>query len=227
MTKSRRFHTRLAVCGLFIFGALTLAQEGGTKKLPAPQTDGGKPLMQALKERRSTRAFSDKELSGQVLSNLLWAAAGVNRPADGKRTAPSAHNKQEVDLYVFTPDGVYLFDPKAHALTQVLGKDSRAQIGGQGFVKTAPLNLVYVADYARMAKASEADKNLYAAADTGFISQNVYLFCASEGFGTVVYAGADRARLRKTLKLRPEQKIILSQCVGYPKAEVPMTRKAP
>jgi nitroreductase len=185
--------------------------------LPKPQTEGGKPLMRALKERSTGREFSARELSPQVLSNLLWAADGINRPDSGKRTAPSANNHQEIDIYVATAKGLFLFDAKANQLQPVLAEDIRASTGSQEFVKDAPVDLVYVADFARMGKSSEPDKIFYSAANTGFIAQNVYLFCASEGLSTVVRGGVDRAALAKVMKLRPEQRITLSQTVGYPK----------
>jgi SagB-type dehydrogenase family enzyme len=185
--------------------------------LPAPQTEGGKPLMQALKARHSTREFGDRMLSAQVLSNLLWAAAGVNRP-DGRRTFPSASNYQEMDVYVIMSDGVYRYEPKPHQLVRLLGSDLRALAGSQDFVKTAPINLVYVADTAKYRpQMKEEDRLLYSGADAAFISQNVYLFCASEGLATVVRASIDRPALGRAMQLRPEQRIILEQPVGYPK----------
>ncbi len=184
--------------------------------LPAPQTDGGKPLMQVLKARKTSREFSAAKLAPQVLSNLLWAAYGVNRP-DGKRTAPSAWNSQEIDIYVATADGLYLYEPKPHRLAPVRSEDLRGETGSQGFVKDAPVNLVFVADFARMTSGSAEDRTLYSAADAGSISQNVYLFCASEGLATVVRGTVNRPVLGKVLHLRPEQRIILAQTVGYPK----------
>jgi nitroreductase len=191
-----------------------LAQDLKPIALPPPQTDGGRPLMQALKGRKTTRDFAADKLSPQILSNLLWAAFGVNRP-DGRRTAPSAMNKQEIDIYVATADGLFIYNAPANRLDAVLAQDVRAATGTQSLVATAPVDLVYVAD---MAKAgSEPDADLYTAADTGFIAQNVYLFCASEGLATVVRGSVDRPTLAKAMKLRPAQKIILSQTVGYPK----------
>jgi SagB-type dehydrogenase family enzyme len=171
--------------------------------------------MQALKDRHSTREFSRQKLSPQVLSNLLWAAFGVNRP-DGRRTAPSAMNWQEVDIYVATEEGLYVYDAKANALNTVSTQDVRAATGTQDFVKDAPANLVYVADLAKTGRARGEEQTLYLGADTGFIAQNVYLFCASEGLAAVVRGSVDRAVLAKAMKLRPEQKIILTQTVGYP-----------
>jgi SagB-type dehydrogenase family enzyme len=196
---------------------LSLAQELKPISLPSPQTDGGKPLMQALKDRHTTREFSTEKLSPQVLSNLLWAAFGINRPDTDKRTAPSAMNMQEIDIYVATAEGLYIYDAKGNKLDPVLAEDVRGATGTQPFVKDAPLDLVYVADLTKTGKASAEDQNFYTAADVGFIAQNVYLFCASEGLGVVVRGSVDRAALAKVMKLRPDQKILLGQTVGYPK----------
>ncbi|KPK38876.1 MAG: nitroreductase [Gammaproteobacteria bacterium SG8_47] len=192
------------------------AQERGAIKLPAPVMTGGMPLMQALKARHSTREFSGKALSPQVLSNLLWAAAGVNRPDSGKRTAPSARNWREIDIYITLPEGAYRFDANEHVLLPVRSEDLRAQTGVQDFVARAPVNLVYVANLDRMQGASSEHQDLYAAADTGFIAQNVYLFCASEGLATVVRGSVDREALAPMLGLGEWQRIILAQTVGYP-----------
>jgi len=199
---------------LVITAGCLLAQDLKPITLPAPQTDGGRPLMQVLKDRKTTRDFAADKLSPQILSNLLWAAFGVNRP-DGRRTAPSAMNWQEMDIYVATADGLFVYNAQGNRLDPVLAQDVRASTGTQPFVATAPLNLVYVADLSKSGSAPDAD--LYTAADAGFIAQNVYLFCASEGLATVVRGSVDRAALAKAMKLRPEQKIILAQTVGYPK----------
>lgn len=192
-----------------------LAQDARTIKLPEPKMDGGKPLMEVLKERKTIRSFSTEKLSDQVLSNLLWAAWGVNRP-DGRRTAPSASNMQEIEIYVAKEGGLYLFDAQEHALKLVLEEDFREKTGTQKFVKDVPVNLIYVADFAKM-RGPEKIKEFYSAADTGFISQNVYLFCTSEGLGTVVRGLVNRTALGEEMKLRPDQRVILSQSVGYPK----------
>lgn len=186
-------------------------------KLVAPQTEGGMPLMQALKERRTQQAYSPEPLPEQILSNLLWAAFGVNRP-DGKRTAPSAMNMQEIDVYVAMKEGLYLYEAKAHSLKPILKKDLRTATGKQDFVADAPVNLVFVADYAKMGRMrDEKGKDFYAATDTGFISQNVYLYCASEGLATVVRDYVDKEMLARQMQLRDDQKVILAQTVGYPK----------
>ncbi|NLW82415.1 MAG: SagB/ThcOx family dehydrogenase [Desulfovibrionales bacterium] len=184
--------------------------------LPSPQVQGGRPLMQALLDRQSSRAFSSRQLPGQVLSDLLWAAAGINRPQSGKRTAPSARNWQEVEVYVVMEEGAYQYDAKSHSLKAVAQGDLRTLTGPQDFVATAPLNLVYVADTDKMKGAATDDQALYMGADTGFISQNVYLFCASEGLATVVRGMVDRQALAKALQLPAQKKIVLAQTVGYP-----------
>ena len=192
--------------------------------LPKPDTVGGKPLMQALKERRTSRSFSDTKLTDQVLSNLLWAAFGVNRP-DGHRTAPSARNWQEIDIYVATADGLFLFDAKTHSLKPLLEQDIRSQTGGQDFVAQAPVNLIYVADLRRVNVMSTDETNVFTGADCGFIAQNVYLYCASEGLSVVVRGSINKQELAYVMNLHPEQRIILAQTVGYPKKEPPERRE--
>jgi SagB-type dehydrogenase family enzyme len=216
---SKSFQASICICLLLLLtlGTATAADEPQPIQLPVPQVDGGMPLMQALKDRHSTREFSTDTLSLQTLSNLLWAAFGINRPENDHRTAPSAMNWQEVDIYVALPGGTYVYDARANQLEPVTAEDVRALTGLQPFVKDAPLNLIYVADYARTKRASEEDRNLYSGADVGFIGQNVYLFCASEGLATVIRGSVEREPLSKALKLRPDQKIILAQTVGYPK----------
>ena len=208
---------RLVVIVLLIAPTSTFAQELKPIKLLQPQTEGGMPLMQALQARSSSRSFSTEELPPQVFSNLLWAAFGINRPKSGERTAPSAHNWQEIDIYVASAHGLYLYDAKAHALKPVLAEDIRGATGRQSFVKKAPVNLIYVADFSRMGSAADDEKVFYSAAATGFISQNVYLYCASEGLATVVRGTIDKPALAKKMNLRPDQRITLAQSVGYPK----------
>ncbi|UCF72232.1 MAG: SagB/ThcOx family dehydrogenase [Deltaproteobacteria bacterium] len=207
----------LVLALVLICPPLSPAQEIKSIQLLKPQMDGGRPLMQVLKDRSSSRAFSSEKLPLQVLSNMLWAAFGVNRPDSGKRTAPSAKNRQEIDIYVATADGLYLYSAKAHTLELILAKDIRAMTGVQEFVGKAPVNLIYVADFTRMGERPETEKVFYSAANTGFISQNVYLYCASEGLATVVRGWVDRPALAKVMGLRPDQRITLAQTVGYPK----------
>lgn len=185
--------------------------------LPAPQTSGGKPLLQALQERKSTRDLAPTPLPLPLLADLLWAADGINRPEIAHRTAPSAMNSQELDIYVATGDGTFVYDAKANRLTPIAAGDIRARTGTQEFVKIAPVALIFVADFSRMVKAkSDADRERYAAIDTGYVSQNIYLFCASAGLATVVHE-LDRTGLRDALHLKPDQRIMLAQAVGYPK----------
>lgn len=186
-------------------------------KLPPPQKETGKPLMQALSLRQSTRTFSPQALSMQEMSNLLWAAFGINRTESGKRTAPSAMNWQEIDIYAVTAEGVFLYYAKDHSLLKVSGEDLRALTGKQDYVKDAPLNLVYVADMSKIGDTKGDDRLIYTSADCGFIAQNVYLYCASEDLAVVIRGMVDRDALSKELNLKPEQKIILSQTVGYMK----------
>jgi len=213
--------TKLTVIAISVFAIVlvssfaTYGSDPAPVQLPSPQIEGGKPLMQALKDRMSTRTFSEEKLSLQTLSNLLWAAFGINRP-DGRRTAPSARNWQEIDIYVATPDGLFQWDAHKNLLNPILDKDIRGLTGNQPFVKEAAINLVYVADYTRVT-GEGANKDVWVGADVGFISQNVYLYCASEGLATVVRANVDRDALAKEMKLKPEQKIMFAQSVGYPK----------
>ncbi len=194
----------------------TTAQELAPVQLPAPRTTGGKPLMEALAARATSRAFAPEPLPAQVLSDLLWAACGINRPADGKRTAPSARNWQEIDVVVVTAKGTYVYDAAANRLEPLAAGDHRALTGTQAFVKDAPVTLVYVADPARMKGAPAAEVRPYAYADAAFISQNVYLYCASEGLATGVRASVDRDALAKALRLPPGRVIVLAQSVGFP-----------
>jgi len=184
--------------------------------LPAPQKTGGLPLMEALAKRSTARAFDARELSPRQLSSLLWAAFGINRP-DGKRTAPSARNFQETDIYVLLKSGAYVYVAKSNKLDLVVAEDLRALGGTQEFVKDAPMTLAFVADFAKMGGGSNEDKKNTANIDVGYISQNVYLYCASEGLVTGARGSVDRAALGSKLNLRPDQMIILAQSVGHPK----------
>ena len=173
--------------------------------LPEPVKTGGMPLMEALSKRESTREFSPEDIDNQTLSNLLWAAWGYNR-AD-KRTAPSANNKQEIDLYVVKASGAYLYDARENKLIQVSKEDVRKETGKQDYVGTAPVNIVFVADKTR----GDSPVN------SGFISQNIYLYCASVGLGTVVRGYFDPQEVSKVLKLKETQTPILTQTVGKKK----------
>jgi SagB-type dehydrogenase family enzyme len=185
--------------------------------LPAVDPHGGMPLMEALAARRSSREFAPDPLPPAMLSGLLWAAFGVNRP-EGGRTAPSALNAQEVDVYVALPHGAYRYDAAAHALDLVAATDVRRVTGYQDFVDEAPLDLVYVADHARMGLVPAAQRQAYASAAAGAIAQNVYLYAAANGLATVIRAWIDRDAIAEALGLTHDQQVLLSQTVGYPKA---------
>jgi nitroreductase len=185
--------------------------------LPPPAMEGGKPLMVALKERKSIRDYADRPLTDQELSNLLWAAWGVNRPQGDGRTVPRWRDAYLMDIYVIRADGVWLYEPKSHRLLFHMAGDLRSQTTtGQPFVATAPLNFAYAVDMSKITGESENDKNATAGATAGVAAQNVYLFCASAGLATV-FRESVPAALAKTLKLPLGQIIQFAQTVGYPK----------
>jgi nitroreductase len=210
-----RWATAVVLVGTVLAARGGPAQDLTPVSLPAPQTEGGKPLMQALKLRATARAFAPDPLPPQTLANLLWAAWGINRPQDGKRTAPSTRNWQEIEVVVLNAAGAYVYDAAGHALKPIVAGDLRALAGTQDFVKDAPVTLVLVADTSRME--AGPDTQAYAYADAAFISQNVYLFCASAGLATGVRASVDRPGLAKALKLRDSQLVVFAQSIGYPK----------
>ncbi|WP_428560830.1 MAG: SagB/ThcOx family dehydrogenase [Solidesulfovibrio sp. DCME] len=196
--------------------AAGLAQ--GAAALPAPALPGAKTLEEALRLRQTRRDIDPRPLPGDVLSGLLWAAGGVNRPEAGKHTAPTAQNRQEIAIYVAKADGLFLYEPKDHALTRLADADIRAATGKQALAATVPVNLVYVADMGKVAGSTAEEKLFYAGADTGFVSQNVYLYCAAMGLATVVRASIDTAALAKAMGLPEGKRVTLAQSVGYPKA---------
>ncbi|MDR1919976.1 MAG: SagB/ThcOx family dehydrogenase [Tannerellaceae bacterium] len=201
----------------FLFAGLLHAQELKVIKLDAPDKTGGEPLMKVFNNRKSDREFAAGKVKPKDLSNLLWAANGVNRP-DGKRTAPSAINAQDVDVYVILPEGAYLYDAKAHALNPVAAGDYREAVaGGQDFVKAAPLCLVLVSDLKRLSKNPDEGSKLMGAVDVGIVSQNINLACAGLGLLTVPRASMDKEALKKALKLTDTHLILMNNPVGYPK----------
>ncbi len=203
---------------LFVtFSFCTPAQESGILKLPEPRMSGGMPLMDALKLRHSSRSYSSEQLSKQQISDLLWAAFGISRPERGLRTAPSAMNTQDIDIYVVMAEGWYLYDYENHALLRKGENDIRESTGMQDFVKTAPVNLVFVSDFTKLSDRMDDDtKKFYASNHAGYISQNIYLYCASEGLATVVRGAIDRDEIHKTLNLKDHQHVIFAQTVGLP-----------
>ena len=214
---NRTIRTALTVlCFVFLVSPRLISQTTDDIQLLTQAFKNNATLMQALQNRKSDRSFLEKDLSLQQLSDLLWAANGVNRKASGKRTVPTARDKREIDVYVAMAKGLYLYDVDNHLLTLVLKEDVRALTGKQKFVKKAAVNLVFVADYDKMSGDRES-KDFYSATDTGFIGQNVYLYCAAEGLATVVRGWVNREPLAKKMGLRKEQKIVLAQTVGYAK----------
>jgi len=206
----------LLFIGVLMFSFFTpkkaIAQEAiKTIVLPAVQKEGGMPLMEALDQRHSSRSFAKTELSDQTLSNLLWAAWGYNRDELKKRTAPSSMNKQEISIYLTLEKGLYLYNAEKHVLELIKPEDLRAITGKQPFVDSAPLNLIFVANTKKQSSATSSYANV------GFISQNVYLFSASEGLGTVIRGWFNSDKLHKAMELSEQQSIILCQTVGYPK----------
>lgn len=216
----RRRETTAGLLAAAAFAAvppIAVAQEAKPLVLPPPRSEGGQSLIAALKLRRSTRDYSERQLPPQVLSDLLWAAFGINRPT-GDRTAPYWRHVMVIDIYVAMANGVWLYEPKGHMLRPYSNDDIRKQTGMQDFVGTAPVNLIYVAHGERMTDVPAEDRRLFASVDTGFIGQNVYLFCASEGLGSVFRGSIDYPRLSRLLQLPEEQFVTFAQTVGYPHA---------
>ena len=177
--------------------------------------------MQALNNRTSSREYDNRKLTDEQLSGLLWAAWGINRPEEGKHTAPSSNNKQEMQVYVSLESGLYLYVPESHLLKQIHNRDIRKSTGKQDFVEIAAVNLVFVSDLIKAGvtnpeKAGPEALNS-SAINTGFMAQNVYLYCASEKLACVVRGWMDTPELAKAMELAPHQRIIVSQTVGYPK----------
>ncbi|MFC1608463.1 nitroreductase family protein, partial [Candidatus Latescibacterota bacterium] len=223
----RMFFKTVPAFSLMAGAGSAIALELEPITLPKPGMDGGKTVLAALQERRTIRNISQKELPRQVLSNLLWAAFGVNRgdASFGKpgRTAPSASNSQEIDLYVALPEGVYLYEAVSHHLIPIVAGDFRSRVGRRG-AANAPVNIFYIADTAkydlgprqpdRSIGDPEVQKSYYYT-DTGFIAQNVYLFAASQGLAAWFH-NCDKVNTVKEFKLRPEQRVLFAQSVGYP-----------
>ena len=171
--------------------------------------------MEALQKRESRREFAPQALQDQTLSDLLWASAGINRPDLGGRTAPSAMNSQEVQLYVALPHGLFRYEPTTHTLQLEAATDVRRVTGYQDFVDTAPLDLIYVADHSRMKLVPVAQREAYAFTAAGAMAQNVYLYAASAGLATVIRAWFDRHALSQAMGLEADHQLLLAQTVGH------------
>ena len=215
---------------LLFLSALACNAVAQTISLPAPVTTGGTPLSEALASRKSIRQYDQaRTLSEQTISDLLWSAAGINRPDEGKRTNPTAVNAQEIDLYLFTAEGVYLYDFKAHALVEKASGDHRALIAGtperqQKFVNEAPVSILIVAELSRYKNyQAPADPSCYdrtalmGAVDAGIVSQNINLFCAANGLATVTRATMDNAAIIRLLSLPSTALPVLNNPLGFPR----------
>ncbi len=204
----------LSLAVLLISIGFSFAQE--TIKLPTPDKTGGMPLMEALAKRSTSRSFSTKEITQKQLSNIVWAAFGVNR-SDGKRTAPSTRNFQGTDIYVIMKNGTYLYEAKEHQLKRIISEDIRNIGSSQEFVKDAPVQILLVADFNKCGNGSNEAKMNVANIDAGYISQNIYLSCTSEGLSTGARGSIDRKALASKLSLKENQNIIIAHCIGYSK----------
>jgi SagB-type dehydrogenase family enzyme len=186
-------------------------------KLNAPNKSRGSAVMKALSDRQSTREFDTKELSLQDLSDLLWAANGINRE-DGKRTAPSAMNRQEIDVYVVNKDGSYLYDPVSHTLKGVTPGDFRKAVAvSQEWAATAPVSIILVANLEKLGDPKSENTRSMAALDAGIVNQNIHIFCAAVGLATVPRGTMNQEELKKALKLSDTQALMLNNPVGHPK----------
>jgi SagB-type dehydrogenase family enzyme len=205
----------LLLLAAFMLQLYALPQENKVIELPDPQLDKGKPLMQVFKERQSTRNYSELEISLQEMANLLWAANGINRKESGKRTVPTARNRQEIDVYMSNKEGLFRYDAQEHTLVTVHNRDIRSLTGTQAYVATAPANIIIVADLDKIG--SDRESNLQTAnIDAGFVAQNIYLYCASENMATVVRGSVNRDILAVEMGLSSNQYIVVAQTVGYP-----------
>ncbi len=215
MKAHRAMYQYLAI---FMLLSITVAHSQATLKLPKPKIRG--QVMKALKNRISIKGFSSRELSDQVLSDMLWAAFGINDTRTGRRTAPSAFNVQEIDIYVIKADGTYLYNASEHGLSVINTKDIRGLVATQEYAKSSPVHLVYVADYdkAKTVYPDSFEKGMerWAMMHTGFIGQNVIIYCAANKLTAVVRSFGNRETLRKELHLGENQEIIITQAVGYP-----------
>lgn len=198
-------------------GSVTWANSSTSIELTPPRLEGGKPLMEALSLRSSVRAFDSRQLELADLSDLMWAAFGVNRPEEGKRTAASAYNAQDLELYVFLQEGVYFYEATEHVLHQVEPGDHRNLLSrGRDAYKDAPLFIVLVSDVSKFPQGSEEKRKEWGAISAGLVSQNISLFCASAGLITRPRAGMDSEGIRDLLFLQDNQLLLINHTVSYP-----------
>jgi|LSQX01.3.fsa_nt_gb nitroreductase len=195
--------------------ALTGVTMADQINLPTPSKEGGKPLMTALSERKTSREFSDREIPLQMLSDMLWAAYGINRP-DGRLTSPTAINRQEIDLYLVMKNGAYFYNPKELKLAKISEKDIRTTSGFGKFAEKAPLTIIFVVNKGRQQISDPTASLTLGAVDCGFIGQNLYLYCASEGLNTVFFATLNKEALSTALKLEKGNEVFFGQSIGFP-----------
>lgn len=205
----------LFVISLLLTSAFLSAQQIKPITLKAPNKDKGSSIMNALANRKSINEYSDKKLSIEDLSDLLWAANGINRPDENKRTSASAMNRQDVLIYTFATDGVHLYDANTHELKPIVQGDHRKLFGERG---TSPLIILLVTDIAKFGDTgTEELRKEWGAIDIGLVSQNIALFCSGNGLGTRPRASMDRDGIKELLKLTEHQLPMLNHPVGYPK----------
>ncbi len=207
---------RLFIITILIFISTAIFAQEEILNLPEPKKEGGKPLMEALNERSSARNFRNQEMPMQKLSDMLWAAFGINRSESGKRTAPTSRDVRDINIYVTTKDGAFQYMPEEHALKVITKKDVREHMGEQDFVADAAVNIVYVSDFSKYPDDDDDKKLMTASAHCGFIGQNVYLFAASDGLISVFRAMIDKDLIHGKLNLTEDEHVVYSQSVGYP-----------
>jgi len=205
----------LIVMSLLLLSSNLYSQNCDDIILPIPNMSGGKPLMVALKERESNRKFSSKEIPLQMLSDMLWATNGINRPDKDKKTAPTAMNWQDLEVYVIMPQGIYHYLAKENILKCIKTGNFMKESGKQDFVDEAALNIVFVSDLSKMGPVSKEDKYLYAGIHAGATMQNLYLYCASVGLNTVTRHWFDLKKMTEIMELKENELIVLIQTVGY------------
>lgn len=212
----------LIVCVSLAFTQNETPADGSLISLPQPDIMGGMPLMRALAGRSTQRQFADTPLPRKVLANLLWAANGINRKKSGKQTAPSSHQLREIEIYIVTAEGGFMYVPEKHALKRIHSLDMHQAVAEQTYVRNAPVSLIYVADFKKFGPhrdnpEREALKKQISSTHCGFIGQNVYLFCASTGLNCVFHGWMDGGKIHEMLRLDNRKHVLFGQAIGYGK----------
>ena len=209
----------LTIVCVAMFMAATSCKAQDNIQLPKPSMDNKVTLMQALQNRHSTREYADKQIPDDVLSTVLWAACGINRPGEGKITAPSAINVQDIQVYVVRQNGAYLYKPKSNSLEKVSSKDLRAAVAGrQSFAADAPVSLVLVSNHNKFPQQMPREaKTRMGVVDAGYISENICLACSALELNTIPRMTMDTEALKKELGLDDNYDLVLNSQIGYPK----------